>query len=92
MKFERTLHARGSALVTGVALLVVGALGVGFTTLGLHVAALMRDGLTSAPLAQAKSVDATAPELWFYCSTNLLVDENVAKFEALLARAGAAGA
>lgn len=32
-----------------------------------------------------------APELWFYCSTNLLVDENVAKLEALFARAGAAG-
>jgi hypothetical protein len=31
------------------------------------------------------------PTLWFYCSTNLLVDENVAKLEELLARAAKAG-
>ena len=32
-----------------------------------------------------------APVLWFYCATNLLVDENVAKLATLFARAGKAG-
>jgi hypothetical protein len=95
MRVGRTSLARGSALVTAVALLVVGALGVGFTTLGLQIvaprAALVRDAPTGVPPAQAKSADGGAPELWFYCSTNLLVDENVAKVEELFARAGKAG-
>ncbi len=34
---------------------------------------------------------APAPELWFYCSTNLLVDENVDRLAALFERAGKAG-
>ena len=39
--------------------------------------------LTAAPLG--------ASELWIYCPTNLLVDENVGKLEALWRRASAAG-
>lgn len=42
--------------------------------------------LTAAPHGKPD-----APELWFYCSTNLLVDDNVAKLEELFARAGKAG-
>lgn len=80
------MNTRGSGRVAAVAILALGALGVGFSTLALNVAFLARDAL-----AQAKAAEPASPTLWFYCSTNLLVDENVAKLEELFARAGKAG-
>jgi hypothetical protein len=82
---------RGSGRVAAVAILALGALGVGFTTLALQVAVLERDALARGAPEQAKAAEPASPTLWFYCSTNLLVDENVAKLEELFARAGKAG-
>lgn len=53
------------------------------------VASLALLGALRSPEA-APTAPAT-PTLWFYCSTNLLVDDNVAKLEELLARAAKAG-
>lgn len=53
---------------------------------------LLPVALGAALLALASaSLRAAEPELWLYCSTNLLVDRNAADCEALLRRAGAAG-
>lgn len=47
--------------------------------------------LTALLAAGLGAAEPAAPELWLYCPTNLLVDENVAKLDALFARAEKAG-
>ena len=61
------------------------------TALAIACAAAAIAPRPHAPPPDALPDSTAALELWFYDSTNLLVDENVAKLEALFARAGAAG-
>ncbi len=53
---------------------------------------LLLFGVLLAAAAHATAADQTAPrQLWLYYPTNLLVDENVDKLEAIFRRAAAAG-